>query len=142
MPLFDADRVLRFTVPGPLLSGNAKTRHAAVKQIDADGNEKFVARAYSTKESRVFAEKVKSIAMRAAWKMQWRPVAWACVDLFIFNSRMDRGNVDKPLADALQGVAYSNDARVIDGRLVKLKDGKGERCVIEVRELAPQDYGY
>jgi Holliday junction resolvase RusA-like endonuclease len=66
---------------------------------------------------------------------------WVAVDLTVWNSRLDRDNAAKPAMDAMQGIVFAFDSRVIDGAIAKRWDGGGERIEVTAREVNPLDYG-
>ena len=57
--------------------------------------------------------------------------------------RGDWENYAKSCADALNGVAWHDDAQIVDGRTVKRRAKKGEQCgvyiLIEVAQEVPRD---
>lgn len=155
---------LRLMIPGVPISGNAKTRFAAIPVtdgekkpvLDSKGNRKYRAASFSTPESKEFEARVRSIAQYACLRQRWPLAEYCKVDILIFNIRQDRGNVAKTVEDALQGIVYVNDGRTLDGRLAKFKDVAGQphfqsmhpseagkpRVEINVTLLDPRAYGY
>jgi Holliday junction resolvase RusA-like endonuclease len=120
-----------------LVSGNLSVRHRVIFTKSGP-----VVGSYKTKEAKVFQERARSIALAAAWRAGWRTVPpWVRVDMVLWNSRLDRDNL-KPLLDALQGVCYPYDSRILDGWVEKRRDGRGERVSICVTEIDPTEYGY
>jgi Holliday junction resolvase RusA-like endonuclease len=130
-----------FTIPGRPISGNRKTRWVSVPVTGKDGKTSHSPRAYSTKEARAFEEHVKALAVRACWKAQWKTPPYVSVDLVIWNIAQDRDNVSKVTCDALEGVCYAHDSRILDGRITKMTDSNGPRVDVLVREVNPRDYG-
>lgn len=121
--------LVKFTVPGPLSSGNLSVRHTR------NGGH------YRSQEARYFHERVASIAKAAAVLAGYTMPTWVAMDVTVYNSRLDRDNANKVAADALQGILFPYDSRVIDGTITKRWDDGGERLEIAVRPVDPHYYG-
>jgi Holliday junction resolvase RusA-like endonuclease len=148
--LFEGQK-LSIIIPGVPTSGNAKTRFAAIPRRDRAtgeylrneaGEKIYRAAGFSTKASKEFEDRVRSIAQYECLRQRWPLTEYCKVDILIFNIRQDRGNVAKTVEDALEGIVYPNDGRTLDGRLAKFKDDKGPRVELMIVALDPRRYGY
>lgn len=145
--LFGEDIKLVILIRGKPVSGNHKTgQRAFEKQVydHATGQvrRKLGVMNYTTKVAREYTERVRSIALYAAAKCNWVRPGYARCDVVLYNINMDRGNVDKVVEDALQGIAFDNDSHVLDGGIQKRKDDLGVRVEIIVRPVNGRNYGY
>ena len=141
---------LKITIRGELVSGNHKwksvaqpaTNKAGEPLLNEKGERVWCVRVYITAEGREYDKRVKSLITGAIFQAHWKkPAEWVRMDVTLWNSRIDRDNVNKPIADALEGLAFPNDARVIDGRIVKRWDNGEERVDVEISVVNPRDYG-
>lgn len=148
--LFGAMPMLSLTIPGEIISGNEKTRAAAIPKKDRKtgqhvlnekGEKTYRAIVYSTKASREFEERVRSIATYEVLKTGWIMPEWCWVEIIAYNSGMDRENISKTVCDALQGIVFANDGRILDGPITKRWDRKGMRVEVNVRAVDPRAYG-
>jgi Holliday junction resolvase RusA-like endonuclease len=100
---------------------------------------------YVTEEGRAYErlvyDRVYDHAMATGWKIPF----YVWLDVELWNQGFDRDNGVKVLNDAMQGVIYSNDARVLDGAIRRKKDDLGPRVVVYAREITRDEaksYGY
>lgn len=110
---------LRIVVHGQMTSSNA---------FKAPVNGKL----RKTKEAREDARRVREIAIVTAEGVGWTCPPAVAVVLTAFNSRLDADNVSKVPFDALKGVAWTDDADVMDFRVLRRWDREGERYEIVI----------
>lgn len=135
-------------MPAPLVSGNHATKYR-VLFLTKKGRcptcaRGFTARvsSYRTTQAAYFRERIRSIALAAVWAAGWKTTCpWARMDLTLWNSRIDRDNMNKTVGDALQGICFPFDSRVLDGNLRKDWDSGKERVEVVVTEINPADHG-
>jgi Holliday junction resolvase RusA-like endonuclease len=120
---------LRIEIPGPVVSGNQSTRF---------GN----GRAYVSTEAREYKARVKSIAFSEAARARWKAPAYAAVDVYVYNVRVDCDNACKKVLDGLQGTVIRNDASILALHVRKRKDRFGARVVVIVTEANALEAGY
>ena len=114
---------MTFTVYGPIVSAN---------RIRAP----FEGQMRKTKDAREDAKRVRLIATTAA--AGWAIPEAATVAIIAWNSRIDADNVSKCLLDAIKGVAWRDDADVMDISVSRRWDDGGERYEIII--TASADY--
>lgn len=90
----------------------------------------------------IYDEKIKLLATVAARQIGWIPPEYVRVDLVIWNTNMDRENVMKPLHDPLQGIAFVNDKRILDGNTKRCWDDHGPRVEVSVEAVDRKDYDF
>lgn len=95
-----------------------------------------------TADARLFDARVSSIAKAAALAVGWQMPDYVAVDLTIYNCRIDRDNVAKEIMDPLEGVVFAFDSRVLDGRILKMKDKRGPRVEVVAQAIDGSEYGY
>jgi Holliday junction resolvase RusA-like endonuclease len=142
--LFGDHPRLKIVIRGTSVSGNAKTRHAAIPtdHILKNGERKWRSITYSTKEAKAFTERVQSIARYECLKVRWVMPEYCWVGITIYNIAQDRDNVSKTVCDALQGFAFANDGRILDGPITKRKDAGGPRVEVVIHAVDPRLFGY
>lgn len=120
---------LRIVVHGQMTSSNA------FKAPDANGKLR------KTKEAREDARRVREIGIVVATGQGWECPPAVAVVLYAFNSRLDADNVSKVPFDALKGVAWKDDADVMDFDVRRRWDREGERYEIVVTATEDQRPG-
>jgi len=123
--------VLTFDVPGIPVSGNH--RHGLTPEGEI----------YLTRRARDYSRRIQSIAKAACIEADWKPPDYVRVDLELVNINMDRDNVSKTVNDALQGIVYVDDRRILDGSISRYKDAGTPACVTVI--VAPVNgvaYGF
>lgn len=86
-------------------------------------------RVYTPKRTVEYERKVRLCALAAGVRRKARPAAIALrVHIFVRNprARPDADNIAKAICDALNGVAYDDDAQVVDLHARKLHAGDRE----------------
>jgi Holliday junction resolvase RusA-like endonuclease len=131
--------ILEIIVRGKPVSGN----HATMPQVCGRTPQGApIIRNIRTAESRVFDDKVSTIALAATLGIGWKIPDYVRCDVWVANIRMDRDNVIKELFDPMQGIVFHHDSRILDGRTIKLKDKGGPRVIVHVREVDGAKYGF
>ena len=120
---------LRIVVHGQMTSSNN------FKAPDANG------RLRKTKEAREDARRVREIAIVVATGQGWECPPAVAVTLYAFNSRLDADNISKVPFDSLKGVAWRDDADVMDLDVRRRWDREGERYEIVVSPTEDQRPG-
>jgi Holliday junction resolvase RusA-like endonuclease len=120
---------LTFTIPGAPISGNRSRSQGRGRWFTPPAAKEYEARA-------------KSVATAAALLARWKVPQYVRMDVTLYNTRLDRDNACKALNDALQGICYVFDSRILDGFTAKRRDKNGPRVVIEIAALDPAPYGY
>ena len=117
---------LKFTVPGPFVSGNhAKTR---------DGRR--------TAKAREFDEKVRMLCAEAARKQGWTPPDYVEVWLTATNVGIDADNLAKEVLDPLQGIAFPFDSRILRLTVVRFRNELSPRVFVWVSPVDGKQYGF
>jgi Holliday junction resolvase RusA-like endonuclease len=122
--------VLEIIIPGRPVSGN----HAKVPTENG--------RQVRSKESREYDARIASIAKAAVVSAGWVMPDYVNVDVILANLRGDRDNYEKEIMDGLQGIVFSHDSRILDGRTKKIKDDGGPRVILHISEVNGANYGY
>lgn len=120
---------LQFTIPGRPVTGNHARRLGR-------------GRIRLTEEARDFRERVKQHVFVAVRMADWLMPPYVRMDVTLWNIRQDRDNALKELQDALQGLAYPNDSRILDGWTAKRKDRGEQRIEVCIEPVDPRLYGY
>lgn len=139
--LFGEEPVLRIVITPPIVSGNEKHGRKVVTKI-VNGKPRNIPVTYTTHAGKAFDARVKELAAPCIWRAQWKIPEYVRMDVTLCNINMDRDNVNKTVADALQGVAFHFDSRILDGQLKKIKDKNGPRVEVVIRPVDGRDYGY
>jgi Holliday junction resolvase RusA-like endonuclease len=144
--LFEQPKLV-IIVPGKAVSGNHKTGQKAIARLVTDPNtgqtrSKWGVINFTKKEALEYTKRIQSLARYAALQCRWVRPEYVRVDISLVCLSLDRDNGVKLAMDALQGIAYKNDSRVLDGGIQKRKDNKGARIEIVVRPVDPKNYGY
>lgn len=115
---------LVISIPGRIVSNNRVTRHVEGKALKST-------------EARRDQARIAEQARQAAFLSQWEPLITACeLQIIAWNTRKDVGNVEKVIADALSGIAYDDDRRLVRLVVEKRRDKLGERYDVAVRPLS------
>lgn len=110
------------------MTGNLATRTANGRQ--------YKPTAYRAWEAYVYA-----LALERALAERWEMPEYAASYVTLYNFRGDRENGVKVLNDCLQGVLYSNDSRLLDGPIRRIKDFGGPRVAVTIVALPPALWG-
>lgn len=111
-------------VPGRIVSNNRVTRHVEGKALKST-------------EARRDQARIAARARDAALLVRWEPLVGACeLQIVAWNTRKDVGNIEKVIADALSGIAYDDDRRLVRLVVEKRRDKQGERYDVAVRPLS------
>lgn len=123
--------MLRLNIPGIPVSGNVK--HG----MTADG------KLYNTNRAREYSRRIQSIAKAEVAVTGWVMPDYVRVDLELVNINMDRDNVAKTVNDALQGIVYVDDRRILDGAIQRKKNPASASAVtVSVASVCGADYGF
>jgi hypothetical protein len=131
--------MLQLVIPGIPVSGNHEKTPIIVGKT-ARGTPRFVN--VPTSEANAFEQRVRTIAFAGVALARWKIPDYCRVDVWLCNLRIDRDNGCKPLFDALEGIVYAHDSRILDGRTVRMKDKEGPRIILQVRPVDGADYGF
>ena len=88
---------------------------------------------YLSPEGHTYKEYVRLLATHQGATIMEGALA---VSLWFYNSRMDSDNGQKVLLDSLQGIAYHNDAQIIELHIYKRQDEDEPRVDIEIERLS------
>lgn len=111
---------LTFTIHGNVVSNNRVARFGS-------GD-----RPHKSKEAREDTKRIREIATVAATAAGWVNPDACCLEILAFNCRKDAGNVEKCIADALNGVVYRDDSDIMELTVSKHWDRGGERYEVSV----------
>jgi len=125
-----------FIIEGKTISGN---HYKNPSQRGNSKKKKF----YVVKEATSFKELVKLIALDAVFRSKYEIPEYCRMDVSLYHNRQDRENAVKVFHDALEGVIYTKDSRILDGAIRKVKDYKGvNRTIATATEVLDAWYGY
>jgi Holliday junction resolvase RusA-like endonuclease len=122
--------ILNLRIDGNGVSGN----HYKHPRTNCQGQ-------YVTREALAFVKRVQAVALEAAAAIDWELPEYCRVDVSVCNIRYDRDNAVKVLYDALQGVAYPRDSRILDGAIRLVSDDAGPRYEVTVTPVHASQYG-
>jgi Holliday junction resolvase RusA-like endonuclease len=122
--------MLTLSIPGVPVSGNH--RHGLTAQGEI----------YLTQRAREYSRRIQSTAQAAVVAARWSMPDYVRVDLELFNIRLDRDNAAKTIHDALQGIVFANDSRILDGTISRYKDDGPARVVITIAPVNGNFYGF
>lgn len=106
------------------------------------GRPRFGKHAYTPKRTRQYEKVVKHRAFQAVMEAnrreKWRTDLRYSVSLFLFFGdarKRDLDNCAKAITDALNGVAYEDDAQIDELYVVRYEDKDRPRAVVSVRSI-------
>jgi Holliday junction resolvase RusA-like endonuclease len=117
-------KVLEFTIPWRVTSNNVAARRVGRAMIPNPAAVRDKAR-------------ISTIVLVAVKSQRWEfPVAAALI-IIAWNTRKDAGNVEKVVADSMNGIAWSDDKIVTELHVEKRRDSGGERYDVRVESREP-----
>jgi Holliday junction resolvase RusA-like endonuclease len=122
--------MLVLSIPGVPVSGNH--RHGLTPQGEI----------YLTQRARDYCRRVQSVAVAAVAAIGWVMPDYCKVDLELYNVRLDRDNAAKTIHDALQGIVYANDSRILDGTISRYRDAGPARVLVTIAPVNGGYYGF
>ena len=120
-------RRVTFVIPGNGVSGNHYKQPMASKVHGG--------RQYVTSKAATFKSAVYGIAFQACEEARFELPEYVRVDVSVCNMRYDRDNAVKVLYDAMQGVCYRHDSRILDGAIRIVRDRLEPRYIVTVVEI-------
>jgi len=91
-------------------------------------------RAILSAAAREDLERVRSIAFAHARHALFDACA---LTIIAYNTRKDVGNIEKPIADGIQGTVFLDDRSIIELHVEKRRDDGGERYAVLIEEREP-----
>ena len=126
--------MVEFTIPGKVTSANEiKTPFAFLDKG------KPRARMLKSTSARADTTRIKSIAFAAKVSQRWRVPDRARISVLAFNSRLDAGNLEKVILDAIKGglIIVDDNPKHLRSLFVdhQDRDHLGERYVVRVTAI-------
>lgn len=81
-------------------------------------------------------------ARQACAAINWEMPDYCLMDIVSYNVQADGDNLRKPLQDALQGIVFPTDARILDDSRKRCKDKGPSRILVAVQAVHGKPYGY
>jgi Holliday junction resolvase RusA-like endonuclease len=107
---------LRFTIPGPFVSGNHAHYRTGAR----------------TRAARDYQSKVSLLCLDAKRKQKWTPPPYVVVYLGAYNVPYDCDNLAKVTNDGMERIAYKADSRILSLLINRFKDNGPPRIEVVV----------
>jgi Holliday junction resolvase RusA-like endonuclease len=123
----------------PFIGGNHKNKLGRPRR-NRKGT--LISSTYTTEAAKNQAEYFAGVAVATVLLERWEIPDYARMDMLAINIDCDRDGISKTLADAMEGIVYSNDRRIKAGDITLMRAKGPARVIVAIQAVHGQAFGY